>query len=251
MIELEKCFSWSKHEVVSVIGSGGKSSLIAYLSKNFPDKKVLISTTTKVLLPEKEDYHILWLNPYCQDEKVLKGTNPADVMIAGDQLLMGGIEKLQMPKNTEFIQSFKQFGKVFLEADGSRSLLLKGWAEFEPVVLPETTMTIGVIPLSAIGKPMTKEFIHRLSLWLKLVEKDEEGGRFISKENIVQMITHENGLWKEAKGDQVLYLNQVESEQQLELAKRIVEDLPEGFKEKISRIIAGSVKEEKGLILQR
>ena len=268
MIELIKCFDWSKHEVISVIGSGGKSNLIAYLANCFPDEKILISTTTKVLLPEKEKYHILWLNPYCQDEKMMKGTNPADVMIAGDEFLMDGIEKLQMSKKVEFIQSFKQFDKVFLEADGSRGLPLKGWAEFEPVVLPETTMTIGVIPLSAIGKPATNNYIHRLSLWLKLIEEEEcilvssenrhtermvmaEGVKesLISKENMIQLITHKKGLWKEAKGEKVLYISQVESQQQLKLAKELVEDLPEDFKKKTGKIIAGSAKEGKGYIL--
>ena len=266
MAELVKCFDWSKHEVVSVIGSGGKSSLIVYLARAFSHERVLISTTTKILMPEKEEYHILWLNPCCQDEQ---GVIPPGIVIAGDEILTDGISKLQMPKGAEFIKSFEGFDKVFLESDGSRGLPLKGWADSEPVVLPETTMTIGIIPISAIGKLATKEVVHRLPLWLALTKKeertllsggnedvekgrvagDENQGFVISKENIIQTITHEKGLWKKSKGDKILYMSQVETQQQLELARGIVEDLPDDFKGKISRIIAGSVQNKKGTIL--
>ena len=296
MTELVNCFDWSKHEIISVIGSGGKTSLINYLAKSFSREKVLVSTTTKILLPKKEEYDVLWLNPYCQNEKKMMSSpqrrfdedeNPkrdaggdkvfyrekvdgaTGIVITGDEILMDGIPKLQMPKRAEFIRSFEQFDKVILESDGSKGLLLKGWEDFEPVVLPETTVTIGVIPISAIGKPATKGYIHRLSLWLKLVEederalisndndcadkgnadKDEEEAPLITKENIVQMIVSENGLWKEARGDKILYFSQVEDEEQLKLAKEIIGLLPKECKEKMTKIIGGTVREGKGTIL--
>jgi len=275
MIKLSNCFDWSKDEIISVIGSGGKTSLINYLANFFSYEKVLISTTTKILLPEEEEYDVLWLNPYCQKEKKVMnfpqrrcneeenskrdaGRDKAfyggnvegvtGVIIAGDEVLMDGVPKLQMPKRAEFIQSFEQFDKVFLESDGSRGLPLKGWEDFEPVILPETTVTIGVIPISAIGKPATKEYIHRLPLWLKLVGEEKEAP-LISKENIVQMIVNENGLWKKAKGDRILYFNQVDDERQLELAKKIIELLPRECKRKMTKIIAGSTRNQKGTIL--
>ena len=265
MTELVNCFDWSKHEIISVIGSGGKTSLINYLAKSFSHEKVLVSTTTKILLPKKEEYDVLWLNPYCQNEKKVERTT--GIVIAGDEILMDGIPKLQMPKEAEFIQSLERFDKVFLESDGSRGLLLKGWEDYEPAILPETTVTIGVIPISAIGKPATKDHIHRLSLWLKVMEgktlisngnggiekgnadKDEEEVPLISKENIAQMIVSENGLWKKARGDKILYFSQVEDERQLKLAKEVIGLLPKESKEKMTKIIAGTVRDGKGTIL--
>ena len=295
MIELANCFDWPKHEIISVIGSGGKTSLINYLAKSYSHEKVLISTTTKILLPKEEEFDVLWLNPYCQNENRVMNSSrtrcdgdesskrdtgknkvfykkvegATGIVIAGDEVLMDAIPKLQMPKKAEFIQSFERFDKVFLESDGSRGLPLKGWEDFEPVILPETTVTIGVIPISAIGKPATKDYIHRLPLWLELVgekklfsndnghidrgnvARDEEENSLISKVNIAQMMISENGLWKEVRGDKILYFNQVEDERQLELAKEIIELLPKKCKGRMTKIIAGSIRNQKGTILHQ
>jgi probable selenium-dependent hydroxylase accessory protein YqeC len=325
MIELIKCFDWSKHEIVSVIGSGGKSSLIEYLARGFYGEKVLVSTTTKILMPKNDEYDILWLNPYSSTEKVvtknnvnlecerfidqlgeqvdkqtdeqvdkqqfkqlskqqynLKYENTIGILIAGDEIQEEGLSKLKSPTKVEFYESFDKFDKVFLESDGSRGLPLKGWEEYEPVILNETTMTIGVFPISAIGKPVTKEFIHRLPLWLGLIdgedglvskedsdgvdglvskedsdeedrvvtkEDTDEEDILVTKEDIVRVIAHENGLWKKAIGDRILFINQVEDEEKLSQAKEIVKMLPIESKSHLTKIIAGSVKEGKGTVL--
>ena len=226
-IELEKCFNLLGHQIISVIGSGGKTSLIKYLSKSYPHETILISTTTKILMPREGEY----------------GT----AVVAGDKVTTDSVEKLQMPKNPNFLKSFGNFDKVFLEADGSKGLPLKAWTDNEPVVLPETTITIAVIPITALGKAADETNIQRLPLWLNLC--DSKKGTLISEEILVKMITKENGLLQKAKGKTILFFNQVENKEQLESTKKILELLPENNKKKISKIIAGSVAKGKGQIV--
>jgi len=261
MKELKDCFELSKQEIVSVIGSGGKSSLIAYLADSYSSEKVLISTTTKILMPRDGECDELWLNPISWEREIKPG-----IVIAGDEVIQNGILKLQMPRNPQFVKSFHQFDKVFLESDGSRGLPLKGWEEDEPVILPETSMTIGVVPITAIGMPITEKLIHRLPLWLELIEEKAEkeigvdkkrerdkeqkkGKSIISERNLAKTIANEKGLWNKAKGERVLFINQVEDEGQIETAKKVVEWIPDDCKERLSRIIIGSVQKKVGEVI--
>ena len=59
---------------------------------------------------------------------------------------------------------------LLIEADGSKCKPLKGWAEFEPVVLKETTMTIGVITVNELGRVISDENVQRMSLFENLPE---------------------------------------------------------------------------------
>ena len=226
-VELKKCFAFSGHQIISVIGSGGKTSLIKHLSKAFPMEKILVSTTTKILMPKKGEY--------------------GKAVVVGDKLTIDSVEKLQMPKDKNFIKSFAQYDKVFLESDGSKGYPLKGWADDEPVILAETTITIAMLPLTVIGKQANEKNIHRLHLWLKCCHLQK--GALISEEALVKMIVAENGLLHKTRGEVILFFNQVESQEQLESAKKIIELLPERHKRKISKVIAGSVFENKGEIL--
>jgi hypothetical protein len=54
-------------------------------------------------------------------------------------------------------------GAVYIEADGSKRLPLKYPAPWEPVLLPETTATVAVAGLSALGRPVDGVF-HRADL---------------------------------------------------------------------------------------
>ena len=254
--ELEKCFDLSGHQIVSVIGSGGKSSLIKHLSKSFPHEKILVSTTTKMLMPKEGEYDLLCLNPYKPGsesfEKIIDNTNDK-IIIAGDESekdsVKNSVEKLQLPKDKNFPKSFVKFDKVFLESDGSKGLPLKAWADDEPVVLPETTTTIAILPLTVIGELASENNIHRLPLWLKLCDLEKDA--LISEEILVKMITKENGLLQKVKGEVILFFNQVENKEQLESARKILDLLSENDKKKISKIIAGSVAKGKGEILSK
>ena len=243
MESLVDCFNLPAHCVVTVVGSGGKSSLIHYLSSCFPMEKVLVSTTTKIKYPDNGTYDFLYTNDYSS-----LGTEGKGVTIAGNILCEG--QKLGMPSFKEFRSRFFKFDKVFLEADGSKSLPLKGWNEMEPVVLPETTHTIGVIPFSVLGKPATEQFIHRLPLFLEMTGWQE--GKIIDRECLTRVVLDKRGLWKAALGERILFFNQVETKEQVievnRLSKEISDEMLGNGNNKV-RIVAGSVWLREGVVL--
>ena len=73
------------------------------------------------------------------------------------------------------MQEFKiRFGKisvgkpVIIEADGSKRKALKGWAQYEPVIVSGTDITIGLLSLETIGAKINSENIHRLDKFIDI-----------------------------------------------------------------------------------
>jgi probable selenium-dependent hydroxylase accessory protein YqeC len=148
--------------------------------------------------------------------------------------------KVEAPKNIDDINTAaKRFNLVLMEADGSKTLPLKGWADFEPVVPDWTTVYIGVIPLWPVGKSVSAALIHRLPLFEKLTGSKE--GKTITLEHIANAITGTNGkgLFSAAKGKKYLYLSQIEDETAFEQAEQLMRLLPHEFCKTLKGAAAG------------
>lgn len=152
-----------------------------------------------------------------------------------------------MPAMTSLQILFQHFTKVFLEADGSKQRPLKGWSSYEPVILKETTTTIGVLPISVIGQKIDETTIHRLPLFLELT--DAQLQEPITETLLAQLIAHPKGLFKESQGQRILCLNQTHTRREFVQAMNVCLQLPKSCFEKLDKIIACNMELEKGLIL--
>ncbi|MDO7205691.1 hypothetical protein Q5M85_17895 [Paraclostridium bifermentans] len=55
---LEQLLEIKENDVITVVGAGGKTSLITYLSKQLSSEySVLLTTTTKIYIPKSSDYN--------------------------------------------------------------------------------------------------------------------------------------------------------------------------------------------------
>ncbi len=217
-------------DVVSVIGCGGKTSLIYRLALENRLCRVLLSTTTRMFPPP--GHLVDWkLEP---GEPTRRGVN-----LLGEERgsKLGGV-----PFQT-LMAACPADGLTLLEADGSKQLPLKGWADHEPVIPPFTTVTIGIVPLWTVGLPCGEKIVHRLPLFQALTGSVK--GDNITLNHIAAMITHPRGMFQKAVGRRGLLINQVESPETLMLARELAALLPDT----ISPIVAGSLQQEKVTVL--
>lgn len=240
MDTLIDCFDFQGQQVVSLIGSGGKTSLMWYLANCYRKQKVLVSTTTKIGYPVDRAHDFF----YSQNFSNL-GKDGQGITLAGS-LTLGGYKLSSLPLCV-FQESLQHFDKVFLEADGSKQLPLKGWETFEPVILPETTVTIGLIPISVLGNCIDEMTIHRLSLFLRATGATQ--GEKIKEETLAEIISSPTGLWSKSQGHRILCINQVETPEQLRQAKKVFSLLPHMLLKRLSKVIACNIQSEKGIIL--
>jgi probable selenium-dependent hydroxylase accessory protein YqeC len=218
--------------VVTVAGSGGKTSLIWRLARYFaaspPETRTVLVTTTTKMFPPAE--------------------LPPGVAVAGR--LNEATGKLEAPPPEELAERIAAYDLVLVEGDGSRGLPLKGWAAYEPVIPPFTTVTVGVLPLWPLGKPVSEELIHRLPLFCTLT--GAAAGDALKIEHLVKVIAGggtEKSLFTAAVGRKVLFFNQVEDEASVSRAEKLVSLLPVDFRTGLHGIIAGSVKRDRLTLL--
>ena len=150
--------------IISVVGSGGKTTLIKKLAEQYKNegKTVFVTTTTHMFIEE---------------DTIL--TDDADAIIhqlKEKSYAMAGIaegEKIKsLSKRTyEAVCSFADV--VLVEADGSKHMPLKFPNACEPVIPDNTDRIIVVWGSHGLYKP-AREVCHRLELVMKCLGIDEE-----------------------------------------------------------------------------
>lgn len=221
-------------DVISVVGSGGKSTLIYNLGRELKENKVLITTTTKMYYP-KVSYEVDYFFSLDRDKKI-------NINLGRTFLGRGILKDNKVFGDLNLIESYRNyFDFVLIESDGSKRKPLKAWNEEEPVIFLESTKTIGVVPIHIIGEEITEEIVHRLEIF-KDIFKVNLGDK-ISLELLCNIITCKEGLFKEAKGEKILFINRVSGRKERELVWKLREILSERNKNSF-KIIGGDLKKQ-------
>lgn len=105
----------------------------------------------------------------------------------------------------------EKFEYILIESDGSRRKPLKFPKKDEPVISIHTDETVGVVDISMIGKEVSSEFIYNSDDFV--INIDTAYRYDISLENIYQLIMHKNGLFKNAVGKKILFINKLDSDE--------------------------------------
>ncbi|WP_167495831.1 selenium cofactor biosynthesis protein YqeC [Desulfosediminicola ganghwensis] len=219
-------------EVISLVGAGGKTSLMYRLAEEGRaiDWRVLVTTSTRILTPRPEQYDLLDLSGGILADK---DSLPPGIYVTGvpdsDPAKMRGVamELLYYHLN--------RFDLVLIEADGSAGKPLKGWQATEPVVPHFTSSTVGVLDIQTIGRTIDDSLVHRPGLFSLLTGGSE--GDMVSLGHLLRVITQSEGLFKDSVGAEKLFINKVESradQQQTDLLTTQIENV---------QVTAGSVQQ--------
>ena len=138
-------FLREKGHVVSLVGGGGKTTLLYGLARlcAAEGQRVLVSTTTHIQRPSAN---------YAPDEAVRDALWQAGTYaVAGSPAENG---KLTRPPGLSGWMAGAD--TVLLEADGAKHRPCKAPAAHEPVLLPESDIALAVAGLSALGRPLAE-----------------------------------------------------------------------------------------------
>ncbi|MGL5357221.1 MAG: selenium cofactor biosynthesis protein YqeC, partial [Cetobacterium sp.] len=196
-------FNIKKGDIISITGSGGKTSLMFFLANHLIKKgTVLIATTTKIFKPNiKENSHFIFIYP-----EEISNISPQDNFIhifcpkiQDDKILSASFEELNLLKS--------HFDYILIEADGSSNKPLKGWNDNEPVISPITTKTIAIIDITALNKEKNETTIHRFNLFQKQYFNTNKN---IEKNDYIGYINC-NRFFKDKYSEKILFFNKIES----------------------------------------
>lgn len=221
-----------KDDIITITGAGGKSSLMFFLARELAKiGRVLVTTTTKIFVPERENFEELIV-----EGKRIKGEFK-NIYVYGKKIIDGKIEGLSEEK----IMNIKNnFDFVLIEGDGAKRKILKSWNSYEPCIPTITTKVIGVVNLDIGGLELKEENIHRFEIF-----KDNFYnfiGERATEKFIIDYIQKGEFFKNYSSGKKYIFLNGIDGKKYLEkfsLALKICNQLNATYE-----FILGSVKEK-------
>ncbi|MDV4152705.1 selenium cofactor biosynthesis protein YqeC [Clostridium sp. AL.422] len=226
-------------DIVSIVGAGGKTTLMFLLANELERfGKVLVTTTTKIYRPNENEVKYLALGK--EGYEFIRNNNDDGIYVYGKYI--NEENKLVAPDMESISYIKNDFKYILIEADGSKKKCLKAWNTYEPVILNDTSKTIGILSLKAIGMKINEENIHRLKEFIDLTNSniDEE----VNLDILIKTIFNDDGLFKNSMGEKILFLNAadlVDEDTMLLLINKIINENKEV--RLLSKIIYGSLKD--------
>lgn len=260
MRELINILGKIRHEkgssiTVSIVGAGGKTTLMYFLGKELEAAgyRTLMTTTTMLYYPEEEDASTVLLGKdslmeFLITEKSKSSMTPGTEGNASKSILFGshiietdekkikGFEKVEM-ESLEKSGLFEKFDFVLIEADGSKRKSVKASNDSEPVIIEITDAVIGVVGLDCLEKEINEENVHRAEAFAKLMNK--KLGDRITDIDIKDLAISKEGLFKNtpSHSKKILILNKAETER-IEAGKTIINLIRKEYEMNANRAIA-------------
>jgi len=233
--------------VVSIVGAGGKTSLMFRVAHELRDRRepVLTTTTTKIMMPTATQ---------CR-HVILATSVPALVDRAAELLKKSCHLCAASPREPEHegkIIGFRPdcitdiwrcgiFRWIIVEADGALQKPLKVPAAHEPVIPASSSWVIGVVGLTAIGKPLSSEWVFRHERYAAITGLAL--GRPVTVDSLVTAILHPEGLFKGSppRAEKVIFLNAVGKPRLQAMGGRLAQKtLAQAAGQNIRRVVVGS-----------
>ncbi|NCC78495.1 MAG: putative selenium-dependent hydroxylase accessory protein YqeC [Clostridia bacterium] len=238
---LHEILKLNKYPNVSLVGAGGKTTLINKLTESLrKKKKILVSSTTTFIKPEITMYDFMDY-AYHKDYDLGSINRPGIYIIGKGK----NLEDLVFGLSTEDIENLADgFDHTIIECDFSNGRPLKGFRDHEPKIPSTTDITIGVLDIQSLGLMVNATNIHHLDKYLELTGSSI--GSLVTIGHLAKIVNDKMALFKNAVGKKVLYINKVEKEMDEALALNLFEtiDLSD-----IDLVIEGSLIEDRYFVL--
>ena len=169
--------------ITSIVGGGGKTTLLLRLARELSDAgaRVIVTTSTHIFPPE---------GVATRTQATMRDAKAA---LDQDRLVCLGSPaesgKLSAPA-MDFAEMTEIADYVLVEADGAKGFPLKAPAEHEPVIPDQTKLVVAVAGLDGLGRP-AREAAFRPALYATLLGADER--HIITTGDLARVIAHPNG----------------------------------------------------------
>jgi molybdenum cofactor cytidylyltransferase len=242
MIDMRQALRFDEYSQMAFVGAGGKSSTIFQLARDFA-KPILISTSTHLGEDQKAqaDQHLIITKT--DQIKNLEIENLTGSLLLTSSLIEGNRWAALSTEQLNLLSELARKSRIplLIEADGSRQKPLKAPADHEPAIPNFVNQVVVVSGISAIGKPLSSETVHRPEQFAKL--SGIKMGDSIEINGLVKVLTHLEGGLKHIPGKsrKVWLANQADSAEKLSLIKKVAPEVLEKF----DSVVGGAIKSEK------
>jgi probable selenium-dependent hydroxylase accessory protein YqeC len=235
--------------VVSLVGAGGKTSLMFRLARelSLTGESVLTTTTTKIYEPRPDQSPCVIVSDaeteLLDKIKSLIGRH-RHITVARNRLQGEGKLVGLLPAAVDAIWKRNLFQWIVVEADGAAGRPLKAPADHEPVIPACTSCLVGCAGLNGIGQPLTDQWIFRPDHFARLAGIPLNSR--VTENAVADVFTHPKGLFKGASdyAMRIAFLNQADTPKNHAAGQCIARLLAEKVNTGVKRIIIGQLRED-------
>ncbi len=235
-------------EVISLVGAGGKTTLMFRLARelSLSGKKVVTTTTTKILEPAPEETGSLLIDP---DEEKIKDfvwrqlDQCRHITVATERLESGKLKGIP-PNLVNELWRLHEIDAIIIEADGAAGRPVKAPRENEPVIPSSTTLIVAVLGVDGTEKELNDQNVFQPERVSEITGIPV--GERLTDEAMAILMTHPEGIFKGVPPSSrvVAFLNKVDVPGGAAKAKNIAQKILDKKPQKIERIVLGQLKSE-------
>jgi probable selenium-dependent hydroxylase accessory protein YqeC len=247
---LRNAFNIQPGEIISIIGAGGKTTLMFALAHEIAHLEglVITTTTTKIFPPSDLINSHLFISKKESEliDFILNNKKEFGhiTLAAKRQDASGKLEGID-PELINKLSSLEPVGYTIIEADGASMKPLKAPdIDFEPVIPKSTTLVIPVIGLDAIGSLLLEENVFRPGIYSRLTGINI--GAPVSVDSIAKILTSSDGIIHGSPSNSriIPFLNKIDINHGAEKAKELAAKIFEINHPKINRIVSGQANSD-------
>jgi probable selenium-dependent hydroxylase accessory protein YqeC len=197
-MQLKEALDIKFGEIISLVGGGGKTTLMFALARELASDGscVVTTTTTKIFepLPSQTPFLLLEADEKKMIESLVQSIDKyRHITLARERLPSGKLEGIR-PDLLGRLARVNRVSYIIVEADGAAHKPLKAPGPTEPVIPSNTTLLIPIVGVDAVGCRLTEENVFRPQIVSELIGLPL--GEVISAESIAFLITHHQGIIK-------------------------------------------------------
>lgn len=252
MGSLREAFKLDGGGIISLVGAGGKTSLMNALAEEFDQRgeSVLITTTTKIKKPADEQCPVLILgkDPTALIERCRAALRKNNKLTAATDCPDPRNKLVGFPPEVvDELWHSGLFKWIVVEADGAARKPLKAPAQHEPVIPAASRLVIGIIGLSAIGRPLSERWVFRPEIFASF--SGLLAGEPVTPAATATVLSHPSGLMKgaPAKCTKMVFLNQADLPEHIENGREIATVLARNPRS-CARVVIGRMQPEAQVI---
>ena len=245
---LEESLGLKAKELISLVGAGGKTTLMFRLAKDLAadGKKVVTTTTTKILEPSPGETAFLFVN---RDETKLKEAvfdylqKNKYITIASERLGLGKLKGVSTGLVNDLWNSH-EIDYLIIEADGASGRPIKAPREKEPVIPSDTTLVVAILGVDGVGIELNEKNAFQPKLISEMTGISV--GEKMTDEAIAVLITDPGGVFKGTPPSSrvIAFLNKVDIPDGAAKAKGVAQKILEKKHSQIERIVLGQLRNE-------
>lgn len=246
MVSLREGLMLEGGGVVSLVGGGGKTTLMFKLARelSMAGESVLTTTTTKIFEPSLRQAGCVILS-----DSVTNILDRAGEMLDKHLHLTAAVGKLPesgkligyQPDVIGELWNAGLFQWIIVEADGAAGKPLKAPAAHEPVIPACTQRLVGMAGLIGAGQPLTERLVFRHEQFARLTGL--KLGATVTAAAIADVLVRDDGLFKGFCPEvmRIAFLNQADAGDNFSAGQRVARILSRLKNAGLTRVVIGQV----------